>query len=415
MPGERILIIIHDKFLLNFLLLESSKAGIKTIASKGVRVYRRVHDFSIVEYILQALSCWGREIGICLVKQMIPLIGQEGKDGVDDIFIFTYRAYESLLAITKNIFVFGKDICQEGALNITKFVDLKSLLFVSLGTDETLIARYMKNDKGVLKVVSERKDFKMGKYAKAEAFLESLGDFSLEIKPGKAVDIIKNNVDFPVFNLKSQQEVLIEYLINGQRLEVFKKCKKLNFKTFGDADFKREILVVGGDRARFIDNMPFELLSILSVFNLSSNFDVYVDRFGLFEFLQKSKKQILSDKVYDKLLLEFWGKCMVIKRKKRPKLDEIVADVDVLDGNSERQIIPMFGRITKFTFLDKGSINLQTRKGFSIAKDTICCEVKDASKNFVIDARGRPIEDIYKQRKKSELVHSWLKGMEALD
>jgi len=223
-----------------------------------------------------------------------------------------------------------------------------------------------------------------------------------------------NSIDFPLFEIHLPTEILLEYLLNVLRLDEFRKCKKLNFEDFGEGDFNQNLLLIGGDRVRIQENIPLVLLNILSTFNLRGNFDIYVDKFGFFELLQRNEKQILSNQVYESFLMEFWGKGVVIDPKKRVKLDEIIADVDIEEGNTQRQVIPLFGHVLNFAFNGKANLSLRTKKGFFIGRNKKDLELRNVIGNFVIDTRPRPIEKNYDMHMESDLVLRWLKGMEAI-
>jgi hypothetical protein len=414
MHKERILIILYDRYLLRFALLEAEGSKIQTIGLKDLRVYRDNYDFSIGEYILQALTLWGKELGIKLVEEMVPIIPQKGQDGIDDIFIFTYKQDESLYSLTKEIFVFSKDIQREGALNLTKFIDFSNLLLVSFDDERTLVTRYCKDRRGIMKVVSEEKRFNLRELTDNKDMVNTLQRFESVLKPSLAKNTLMNSYKFPPFNISYQEECVIEYLSNISRLEAFTECKKLRLSSFGEGEMEDNVLVVGGDRARLIKNTSLQLLSILTAFNLAGNFSVYTDPLGFLDFLQKERKQTLSDQVYKKFMLDFWGKVIILSSKKGGKLDDIVADVDVTDGNTTRQAIPMFGRILKFTFLEKGELVLDAKRGFSVGNKQNRIDLKGARGNVVIDSRNRPVSKNFEMLAESDLVMSWLKGIEAV-
>jgi hypothetical protein len=114
-------------------------------------------------------------------------------------------------------------------------------------------------------------------------------------------------------------------------------------------------------------------------------------------------------------MLEFWGRVITIQSNKRSKIDTEVADVDVIDGSSARQVIPMYGRILNFTFIEKGNLNIQTKEGFYLEKKIRDFQAKDIAGNFVIDSREKPISEIYKGlSNEADFVKGWLKGIGAI-
>lgn len=413
MQQERILIIIHDEYLLRFALFEAKDSSIRAIAVKDLRIYCHSYNFSISEYILQALTHWGTELSIKLVEEMVPIIPKRDNVGVDDIFIFSYKEDEGLNVITKKVFIRGKEITQEGALNLTKFVDFSNLLYISFGNSRTLITRYKKDIKGVMKVVSESKEFDLKSILAEDNFLAKLKNFKSIRDFDRSLNLFRNFEKIPLFKVSLLGDSLIEYLLNMARLKAFEGCKKLNLAGFGEDGLEKTILIISGDRTRLISNIPLQILSVLSAFNLNGAFRVYVDRFGFFDFLQKQEEQILSDQFYSSFCLDFWGDVITISPKKVGEQDEVVAAVEVKDGDTKNQLIPMFGRIFKFNFLEGGSVKLAMRKGYFVGKKLSQLEVKDAREHLVIDARARPIEKNFNLLKEEDLLKMWLRGIDA--
>ena len=414
MQNKRVLIIIYDKYLLQFILLRESKSRVSVIASKKLRVYSHLYNFSISDYILQSLTLWQEDIDIGLVEELVPIIPQVGKDGVSDIFVFTFLKDESLQSLSRDSFLLTKDIKQEGVGVLAKLLNFRNLLSISFDEDKTMVTRYTRGERGVMKVVCESKRFDIGNYASSEKFLANLEKFSDFIKKQKASNFLANTSHVPAFSLHSLQEVLLEYLVTISRLKPFVGCEKLEVSEFGKDEFADNLLVIGGERVRTVGNFSLFLLATTTIFDLKGNSSIYLDKFGFFDFLQKGGKQIFKDKFYHSILLELWGSFLRVEARKGAKLDEIVADVDVKDEGGEKQVIPMYGKIHKVSLQGKGDIDFIFKDRFFVDKKGGDLHLKDISGNFVIDSRAQPIERNFDLKSEAELVKSWLTGMEVI-
>ncbi|MBN2016242.1 hypothetical protein JW766_05435 [Candidatus Dojkabacteria bacterium] len=414
MKTKRFLIIKFDKFTLYFLLIQLQGEKLKILASKKMRIYRHGFKYLMADYILTALTLWGKKIGVALVKEMVPLIPQVGSDGVTDIFIFTYKKEQSLNSLTKNIFVMNKDIKKTGASSVTKFFDFKNILFVHLGSESTDVVRYIRGSQTSMKVVAEKKNFLFNKLI--ENFPKELKsqNFPIMFNESEFLDILRNISRIPAFDLKSIEGVYVEYLINYLRLGSFVNCQKLKLESFGQGEPDENALIISGDRVKITNNIPLEVLSIVNVFNLRGHFNIYVDKYGFFDLLQKSGKQILKDMVYTELALNFWGKFITVSAKSGTKLDEVVADVDVIDGDTQKRFIPLYGRILTFSFRDEGEMNIISRDRFIFSQGEKELKYKNLSKNFVIDARERPVSKAFERYNSIEVLKMWFTGVGAI-
>lgn len=415
MKNARVLVILNDEYLTDFFLFEVVDSSLKLHSSKRLRIYRDSYGFSLVDYLLEALSLWGDEIGIPLVKEKVPIVPQTDGKGVEDIFLITYKRESDLDAITKKVYVASKHIQKEGAQGTVRFLTFKNLIYVCLGTSKTSIIRFREDRKGVMKVVSEGLPFDLKQYFQSDAFdqwVKYSGDL---IKKGDITNLLLNNIQNPVFNIHSLPGALLEYFVSYSTLYKFSAYKKLDLQSFGEGGFEDNILIIGGQKTRIGNNVPLHLLSIITALGLHGNFSVYYDEYGLFDFLQKTREQVLSDTLLSKYLLSYWGNVLSLDAGRKRKLDEIVADIEINDGSSERQMIPMYGRILSFTFLDKGNITIETRKGFSLGqKKSRKLYVEDAQGHFVVDAREKPFESVFEKENVSEILESWFKGMEII-
>lgn len=392
------------------MLLRSGGNKFKVIGTNRIRIYDQNYHFSPVDYILQALTHWGRELGIVLVKEMVPLMSQVGKDGVSDILLFTYKNDSSFRTITKNVFVVGNEILQEGAREIVKLLKFKNLLSIVFNSKSTLLARYSADKDRTFRIVVENRKVKLEQKDTYQKLINFANSFSSIIPSRYVINKLFNFQKSPPFSIKSSKETLMEYLYEIFLLNDFQGCEKLMLDSFGQGDFRENILVISGDRTRYVDNFALNLLSILTALNLKGTFSVYTDQYGLFDSLQmKNKKGSGFQKLMNFTFRE-WGRVLVIESMKDVKFDEISADIDVSEGAIERQIIPMYGRIVSFPFDGKGSINIRTRKDFAFEKkvNTLC--IKDRVDHFIVDSRGRPVE--YMSTK--DMITSWLKGIEAI-
>ncbi len=416
MREKRFLILMFEKYLISCYLLRKQGLDIRIIDKKDVRLYRNSFNFNLSEYILDLLSKWGREIGVELVKENVPIINRDGDSGVHDIFIFSPKRTEDLCALTKHVYRIDADVKQEGALNISKFFEFQNLLYISLGSLETSVIRYFMQNKATMKVLVEKKDFILEKFLDDKDFMKNIISIGKLLGADSITDLLANVVETPITNIKYMNSALLEYFINWLRLDSFRGCSKLQLQTFGAGNMDENLLIIGGERCRIINNYPLEILSILNTLDLKGNFSIYIDRYGVFDTLQRSKKEFFTDKFYRSYLLEFWGDMIIVEGDRKAKTDDIVADVDVLDTESERQIIPMFDRIVSFLIEEKSDIKIDIRDRFYIsnAMKQTAMEVKNYKGNFVIDSRKRSIcesFDTLSDTSKSEKLKSWFKSL----
>ncbi|MBU0975865.1 MAG: hypothetical protein ABIE03_00730 [Patescibacteria group bacterium] len=412
MTAKRVLVINVDEFMLHFLLLKLSSTGAEISHSRTVRINKNNKDFLLSEYILRVLSLWGKEIGIALVKEMVPLVPQVGKNGVDKILFFSKDKEDGLQTISRNIFTSENDVQREGLERVSRLIKFENLMLFKFDLNTIHIISYRKNSQGVLKVVAENKELSVDTVIRSNEFFQNLSDFSYE--SSKAIDLAVNNLYAPLYKCTSYEGVLPEYIASTLRLSHFIDCKKLNLKDFGQGNIRNNLLVISGSQLRLNDNLPLFLLSILSVFGMSGNFTVCSDRFGFFDTLQRQKVPFLTEKVLLRVLLEFWGSVVVVDNKKKSVLDEVVARVEVRDGDIERQVIPMFGKILNFTFLEKGDITIEPNEKFFIRGAERKAHYTDMTGNLVIDARSKPSSENFRMYDKKDLLNSWLKGIGAI-
>lgn len=412
---KRFLLIIIDKFLCHFLLLSSDGRHVSLLKKRRQKIYRGGYEFSLADFIIQTLDIWGREVGLQMIKEGIPIMPEVENEGVSDIIILTGENAPDLNAITEKVYIIGDQVKQEGALNVTKFVDFDNFLFIAFDNNDTSIVKYSKTKKGSIKVVAERKEFSLSKLQNDNSFMSFIKDFASLIDQQDYLDMIKNQTVIPDANIQTFESSIFEYLLSIYRLKPFLQCKKLNLSSFGAGDIDKEKLIISGEKFRLGWNAPLLLLAVSSTFNLTGDYTVLIDRYGLCDFMQRQGEQLLEDDVYTNLLADFWGRVLSIlpKNKKSAKSDEVVADIDILDGTSPRQIIPMFERVTKFSFSDSGRMELEMRKNYTLRNNKTVLKMKDMNRNVVIDARTRPISYELNGSIDSEKLKSWLKGIEA--
>ncbi len=412
MGDKRYLLIFIGKYHLDLLIARKTSSKVKILFSKKLRIYTFTYNFSICEYILEALNEWGNETGCKLVKENVPIIPRVGKNGVDDIFIFSRYWISELKTLSQNIFEVGKELKPEGAKLILDYTNFRNLLFISFDFDSTVIARYSKCKDGLMKVVAEKIKFDTK---------EAVSNINLysELKEYYQVDKdlrsrFLNQIKVPIFNLNEPEEVLLEYVLANYKLKPFTEFEKLELNKFGMGRREDNLLVLGGEKVTMSNNAQLYILSILETLNLSGIFGLCIDTYGMFDFLQRSDEKLIDDSLCTSLILDYWGLVMTIRAKKSVKFDEELAKVNVKDGVIDRQIIPMVGRIARFTFLERGDIDIRILDNAESINKSKNLRFSNMEKNFVIDSRLRPVKNNFHFRPKSDLVISWMKSVGAL-
>lgn len=409
----RYLLVFYGTFLVDLLLIETKGAGITVLGKKRVRVYTYTYNFSPENYLLEVISLWGKELGIELVEEMVPIIPKKGKNGLDDIFVFTARKNANLNTITEKVLHFGDEFTQKGAKKVLDFINFKDLLFVCFDFDRTTVARYRKDSEESLKVVVEQKDFKTSSLASNKNFLQRVDFFKSIDKNLK--NIFLNQIKLPTFEISNKGNVLIEYLMTNHVLEPFVECKKLQLDSFGRGEREENLIVISGERVLAKNNTPTFLLSVLEKFQLKGVFGVCFDQNKLFDYLQRSSRLTLPDNIYTSFLLDYWGSVLTIDRKGRKiKLGEEVADVLIKDGEGERQMIPMLGKILNFSFYEEGKIEVDLYENAVIRSKEKKQIFENMTGNFIIDCRVEPRENNFLQKSETDVVQSWLSGIGAI-
>jgi hypothetical protein len=301
---------------------------------------------------------------------------------------------------------------REGLERVSKCIKFKNLIFFKFDFDSIQIISYKKTSSGVLKVLAEKKEIPLDDVIKTQEFSRAVNDFGYDDFGQSSFAV--NNLFAPVYNCSSYNSVLTDYLATVLRLAHFMDCRKLDFKDYGQGSIRENLLVLSGSHLRQNRNIQLFLLAILSTFDIHGHFTVCMDRFGFFDMLQRERIPVLPEKTLIQILLEFWGSVIVIDSKKKALLDEVVAKVDVKDGDIERQVIPMFGKILNFTFLEKGDFDIELQEKFHIYKARGKSIYSDMTGNLVIDARSKPLSDNFRMYDKKDLMNSWLKGIGAI-
>ena len=411
MQTKRTLIIIYEKFVLQFLLFETDHSSIRLIKEKKVRNYTEGYKFFIVDFILQSLTLWGEECGLIFVQEMVPLVPRVGNHGMDEIHIFSYRKDESLYSITKNVFVIGNDIKPQGTVSISKLVDFQNILYIGFDFDKIEVVRYIKDDGRSVKVMSEIISYDAHTIASSKEFTNILERIETDLVTNQISDFLANSLNRPLFELQSSTGILVDFLLSVKELETIRlKSKKLGLHLFGKDKLGKDLVIIGGEKLRILNNVSLLLLEVLTVLSLSGTVTVYCDKFGFFDLLQKSKTEIMSKEFYSQFLLELWGNCVIVSNKKKAKWDETVARVRIQDGDVKKEMIPLYGHILKFSFSDGGSFQMDTYEGYFVGKETQMM-LKNAQTNVVIDARPHPIDLSLVD---TDELFIWLKGIGAI-
>jgi hypothetical protein len=413
MRRKRILIIICDPFLVQFLLVNQSKGKLEFVDSTKLRFYPSRSEISLVDYLLEALSKWGKKIGIRLVKESILLTSQTKNSGVSDVYVISSRKDDSLASFSKNVVFLQKDITKTGATEILKRLRFKNLLTLNISEQTTQLTKYSKK-KGTLSVVSEQKSISTKSIVKSEGFIDSLRNFRLLGTRVKLRGLANDASKVPIMNLKSRMEVLKEYFLNKYRLKDFPNEDKLSLKSQESTDMSENLIVISGSVSRLINNIPLILLSLLTELDVLGNYLVFFDKYGLFSYLQRLGKHRYKDILDRQLLLEYWGALVMANSIGKATFEDVIADVDVKDGDSKRQVIPMFGKITNFKYYDGGDMSIEMRDGYRLYGGSKKLKLVDLGGNFLIDARARPIESSYKDVSQLDLLLSWMKGIGAI-
>lgn len=418
MQKKRLLVIIIRENFLHFILAGLSEGEIVPLNRHKVRIFDQTFDFSICDYILNGLEIWGKDIGINIVNEMIPNMGGEDVDGIDELFILSYKKFEGLKDITPHIFYFGDKNTPEGAKNIVDFLDFSNLIYYSVNEDKISLTKYSRTKKTSVKVTTYYKEFHEEDYSDdikyiLKFFSEYQSDFA-----SKQLDQMLNKKSRP-YKLSKDSDVNIEYfLIKIRRYLDLIKNKKLDLKDFGAGVMKDNILVVGGDSPVVESNISLEIFSIVCALGLKGNFKIYVDNYGIFDFLQKGKDQVFSDLFIYKFLFKFWGNYIKISYDGNSfDYEEVLADADLIQKGSEKQIIPMLGKVMKIEVDEKANLRLNLFDKSFIANKSGKVEYNEIENDIILDSTGISKLDRTSKKKKKliERYINWLKNIKAIN
>src|SRR5690606_37673592 len=117
---------------------------------------------------------------------------------------------------------------------------------------------------------------------------------------------------------------------------------------------------------------------------------VCADKYGFFDIFQRIGRLNIEELNLAVMLLDYWGGIIRIENNRGFKVDEIVGRVEIKDGEMERELIPLYGKILSFTFTDRGNVKLALKDGAYInGLRSTSLGINDTSGNLVLDMRAK--------------------------
>ena len=416
MEDIRKLLIIHKKKLLRFILFLEKEQELEILHEKAVLLNDRSYDFSLSDYIVQILNLWGEEIGIKLVRNMVPLIPQVRNEGLSEVNIISDGQIGDLSEITQNIFLIDKEINKEALSAISGIFKFQNLLFVNIDLDGASIIRFTKDSRGNIGVVVESKKYNVENIINGDKFKELVNRFKTHIDTKRIINYSHNLLERQSFNEKSYEYQLLYLILNSFRLEGFRKSSKL-FDGFGRGEMKGNLLVVGGDMLNSTKNVPLVLLSSLLSLSLEGNYTICIDKYGLFDCSQKITEKYNDLYKYPDLLMKLWGSGITIESKQNEKLvyDEQVSTVRVDDGNSTQDYISTLGSFLKLKLSNSSNVSIRLKKKFKVKEKNPEQKFEDLSGNLLVDSRVYKLYGTDNFNQDQSVIMKWLKEIGSLD
>lgn len=417
MQKKRLLVIIIRENFLYFILAGLSEEKIVPLYQYKIRIFDQAFHFSISEYLLKCLESWGQDIGVNIVNEMVPNMGGVAADGIDELFILSYKKFEGLEDITSHIFYFGEKNTPEGAKNIVDILEFSNLIYFSDEEDKISLTHYSQTKEGSVKVKTHYKEFQVEDYSEDIEFMMKYLSDKEDDFASRQLDMMLNKKLQPYALSWDQDTSLKHFLIKIRRYSDLTKNKKFDLKDFGTEEMNENILVIGGVNSSIESNLNLEMLSIVYSLGLTGNFKIYIDRFGVFNFLQKGKRQVFSDVFVYKFLFEFWKNYIKIDYEGNTfNYEEVLADADLIEEGIEKQIIPMLGKILNIKVDDEVDLRFKLFDNSFIENKSGIVEYKKMKKDFVIDSTGS-LDLLQKAERKEKLIDlylNWLKSVKAV-
>jgi len=412
MQINRVLVIICERSILQFLLLSQGHDGTSLIGAKRIRINSHTIDFSITEYILQALTIWGGTLGVTFVKEMVLLVPQVDNEGVGEIIIFTDIDYADLSTLTKNVYVKSDDIEQEGASLIAESYNFERLLYVGLEQDFSDIVSFCKNKKDTVRVVSESDKFSVKEILEHDELRKITDQYAVLSDYNTISNYLMNESFIPVFSVTDIRNVLLEFLLAFFRFKKIVNKKKLSLAGFGGGEIDKHILIIGGEAMRIFDNYPLHILSILSVLNLSGTFSIFIDKFGIYDALQKMMKFQSNINSFSDILLDFWGYGIVANTKKSHSLHKLIGEVRFIEDTNERVEKLFSDGILKHTIDEETNVTVELASNYFIKGNNTNLDITIGESNVLIDTRDRNVYSfLQSQDNRDELLLRWFKNI----
>jgi hypothetical protein len=113
--------------------------------------------------------------------------------------------------------------------------------------------------------------------------------------------------------------------------------------------------------------------------------------------------------------LKQWGHYLRLNpKRKNTAFEDVAADIEIRDDSGEKQIIPMFGKISRVSIAGTGDVDVVLNPGFSLPdKRKKELHLQQIEGNMLFDVRDKPVQNHFKTKDEYQLTKSWLEGVGA--
>lgn len=415
---RKIILIIHfDSFFINLHLFKLNKDGFPIIIeSSSQRLPIKLNYEKANDILRVYLREWGESIKWDLVKGEVPIIPNRGKRGVDKIVITsTNDNYVVQENFSGDVLDFRMGTSQKGALELLNIFDFKRLYFLNLDFNRTRLSS-IRVGKNKLVVKNQNHHIDADSLIKDDVFVSKVKEVEKLLGQNTSLlDKVYNSLRFSPFVCSSKGEILVQMLILLKT--AYHHLKNDICISVGGIDsdlIKKNIIILGGEIIRVLDNESLALLLGLSAINTKGVFGVYVDKYGVFEILQKAKKNALLDldmnwvKIYKKKYYLNIGLGQNIKTDS--KIGEIAARVSIHKKGVKNEFFPLYNRITSSKLDEVSDVFIKTEDEFDIGNKS-SIKLNRAQGRLIIDSRPSSLDHSIENSQFIKDVLVWIDGL----
>lgn len=382
------LIIFLSNFFLKTLLLGIKEGGrIEIINSSLIRLPLLKSSQSQEDFVYEYIEAWGKSIGWQFFDSKLLISPNKEKRGVDKFVLALDSDVKIQNQFSEKIIHLGCHIDKEKTIIIGKTFDFNHLYFLNLDFNKVSLS-ILDLGNGVIKVKNISKEIDKQNLISNISFRNKIKKIEglLKNKVG-LIDKVCNSLLISPSTCSKKLDIIIQLIIY---LQTVVSSLRETMLDCGFDNFEKNILVVGGELTRIVENDNTTIFLASSILECRGLLKVFVDKYGFsevaqHELLKSNIDAINFDNIYNSYYL------IKTKPEKKQKLSgDICAEITVVSKEGIRKnYYPMINRIIPFQVEKNAHISLKL--GCKKEIETVNILNKKASKYF-FDSR---LSDIY--------------------